>query len=135
MYIRALLLNIIERIAYKSKYATLIAIVVSSALFGLGHIIGMIGQDILTIICRVIWTISLGIYLGVIYKRSNNLWLPIIAHALIDFCSVSYCFISKPIFPVATVIIIAVSYLTIAMLLLYKHYIKSSLRTENQNSI
>lgn len=135
LYIRALLLNIIERIAYKSKYATLIAIVVSSTLFGMGHIIGMIGQDILTIICRVIWTISLGIYLGVIYKRSNNLWLPIVAHAIIDFCSVSYCFISTPIFPVATVIIIAVSYLIIAMFLLYKHYIKSSLRTEKQNSI
>lgn len=128
LYIRALLLNIIERIAYKSKHATLIAIIVSSALFGLGHIIGMIGQDILTIICRVIWTISLGIYLGVIYKKSNNLWLPIVVHALIDFCSVCYCFVTTPIFPVATVIIIALSYLAVAMLLLYIHYIKPSLK-------
>jgi len=124
LYIRALLLNIIERIAYKSKHATLIAIIVSSALFGLGHMIGMIGQDILTVICRVIWTISLGIYLGVIYKRSNNLWLPIVGHALIDFCSVCYCFMTKPIFPIVTVIMIAVSYSAIAVLLLYKHFIK-----------
>ncbi|MBD5100723.1 MAG: CPBP family intramembrane metalloprotease [Clostridiales bacterium] len=128
LYIRALLLNIIERIACKSKHATLIAIIVSSALFGLGHIIGMIGQDVLTIICRVIWTISLGIYLGVIYKKSNNLWLPIVVHALVDFCSVCYCFVTTPIFSTATVIIIAVSYFAVAMLLLYIHYIKPSLK-------
>lgn len=124
LFMRALLLNIIKRIAYKNKYSTLIAIVVSSVIFGLGHIPGMIGQGALTIICRIIWTISLGIYLGVIYKQSNNLWLPIIAHALIDFCGVCFCFVTQPIFPIATVISIATVYSAVAFVLLCKYFIK-----------
>lgn len=125
LYIRALLLNIIEQIAHKNTHATLIAIVISATIFGLGHIPGMLNQDVLTIICRIIWTIALGIYLGVIYKQSNNLWLPIAAHAFIDFCGICFCFVTQPIFPVATVISIAIAYTAIAVLLLYKYYIKS----------
>lgn len=122
--IRALLLNVIERLAYKTKYSTLIAIIISSALFGLGHIFGMIGQNALTIICRIIWTISLGIIFGVIYKKSNNLWLVVIAHILVDFCSVSFCFVSPAIFTIPTVISVAVLYLVIALFLLWKYYLR-----------
>lgn len=124
LYIRALLLNIVERLAYKTKYSTLIAIIISSALFGLGHIFGMIGQNVLTIICRVIWTISLGIIFGVVYKKSNNLWLAVIAHILVDFCSVAFCFVSPAIFTVPTVISVAVLYLAIALFLLWKYYLR-----------
>ena len=124
LYVRALLLNIIERIAYKSKYATLIGIIISSVFFGLGHIFGMIGKDALTIICRVIWTISLGVFLGVIYKKSNNLWLSIIAHILIDVCAIAFCFVAEPIFTVGTVITVAIGYFTIAAILLYVNYIR-----------
>lgn len=124
LYIRALLLNVIERLAYKTKYSTLIAIIISSALFGLGHIIGMIGQSALTIVCRIIWTISLGIIFGVIYKKSNNLWLVVIAHILVDFCSVSFCFVSPAVFTVPTVISVAVLYFVIALFLLWKYYLR-----------
>ena len=124
LYIRALLLNVIERLAYKTKYSTLIAIIISSALFGLGHIFGMIGQNALTIIYRIIWTISLGIIFGVIYKKSNNLWLVVIAHILVDFCSVSFCFVSPAIFTIPTVISVAVLYLVIALFLLWKYYLR-----------
>ncbi|MDE6585969.1 MAG: CPBP family intramembrane metalloprotease [Clostridia bacterium] len=123
LYIRALLLNIIERLAYKTKYSTLIAIIISSVLFGLGHIFGMIGQSALTIVCRIIWTISLGIIFGVIYKKSNNLWLAVITHILVDFCSVAFCFVSPATFTIPTVISIAVLYLAIALFLLWKHYL------------
>lgn len=128
LYIRALLLNIIERLAYKTKYSTLIAIIISSVLFGLGHIIGMIGQSALTIICRIIWTISLGIIFGVIYKKSNSLWLVVIAHILVDFCSVAFCFVSPAIFTVPTVISVAVLYLVIALFLLWKYYLRKPRR-------
>ena len=123
LYIRALLLNIVERLAYKTKYSTLIAIIISSVLFGLGHIFGMIGQNVLTIICRIIWTISLGIIFGVVYKKSNNLWLAIIAHILVDFCSVAFCFVSPATFTIPTVISIAVLYLAIALFLLWKYFL------------
>lgn len=124
LYIRALLLNIIERFAHKTKYSTLIAIIISSVLFGIGHIFGMIGQNALTIVCRIIWTISLGIIFGVIYKKSNNLWLVVIAHILVDFCSVAFCFVSPAIFTIPTVISIAILYLAIALFLLWKYYLR-----------
>lgn len=123
LYIRALLLNIIERLSYKTKYATLFAIIISSALFGLGHIFGMVGQNALTIVCRIVWTISLGIIFGIVYKKSNNIWLAVIAHILVDFCSVAFCFISPAIFTVPTVISVAVLYLAIALFLLWKYYL------------
>jgi len=124
LYVRALLLNIIEQFALKNKNATVIAIIISSVIFGLGHIPGMIGQSSVIIICRLIFTIALGIYLGILYKESNNLWLPIIVHMLIDVCAVSVLFVSELIFPISTVVILAVTYLVLSLFLLYKYYIK-----------
>lgn len=94
LYIRGLLLNLIEKIFYKNKNQTLIAVVLSSVIFGLGHIFGVMNQPILIIISKVIWTIGMGIFLGMIYKKSNNLWLPIIIHFIINVCALPYCFSS-----------------------------------------
>lgn len=122
LYVRALLLNIIERIAHKTKHATLLAIIIASLLFGLGHIFGMLGQNALTIVCRIIWTIALGIILGVIYKKSNNLWLAVTTHLLVDCCSIAFCFVSPAIFTTPTVITVAVTYSAIAVFLLWRHF-------------
>ena len=110
LYIRGLLLNFIERILKDKRSATLIAIIVSSLIFSLGHIPGMIGQDALTIVCRLIWTAMLGIFLGVAYKKTNNLWIPIILHTVIDFCGVPFCFTSAMAYPAVSVIVIAIAY-------------------------
>lgn len=124
LYVRALLLNIIERLAYKTKNVALIAIIVSSVVFGSGHIFGMIGQDALTVVCRIIFTIMLGVIFGVIYKKTNNLWLVAAAHIMVDFCGgVVFCFISPAFFAVPTLIAIDVSYLAIALYLLWKFYL------------
>lgn len=123
LYIRALLLNIIERLAYKTKHATLLAIIVSSVMFGLGHIFGMIGQKALNIICKVIFTIMLGIIFGIIYKKTNNLWLAVIAHIFVDFCGgVVFCFVSPVDYAIPTLIAIDVSYFAIALYLLWKYF-------------
>lgn len=49
----------------------------------------------------------LGIYLGVVYKKTNNLWIPIILHAVIDFCGVPFCFTTTRAYPAVSVIVIA----------------------------
>lgn len=113
LYIRGLLLNLIERLFKNKKNATVIAIVASSIIFSLGHIPGMLGQDTLTIVCRLIWTAMLGIYLGVVYKKTNNLWIPIILHTVIDFCGVPFCFTTVRAYPAATVIVIAAAFLVV----------------------
>ena len=94
LYVRGLLLNIIERLFYKKKNSVLIAVILSSAIFGLGHIFGTLGQPLLTIISKVIWTIGMGMFFGMIYKKTDNLWLPIIIHFLINVCALPYCFSS-----------------------------------------
>lgn len=110
LYVRGLLLNFLERLLENKRNTTLIAIIISSLIFSLGHIPGMIGQDVLTIICRLIWTAMLGIFLGVTYKKTNNLWIPIILHTVIDFCGVPFCFTSTIAYPAVSVVVIAFVY-------------------------
>lgn len=92
LYVRGLFLNIVDKIAHQKKNHTIIAIWVSSVVFGLGHIPGMIGMEPLVILLKVISTIGMGLYFGAIYKRTNNLWVPIILHGFIDICALPYCF-------------------------------------------
>ena len=92
LYVRGLLLNLIEKLFITRKNKAIIAIISSSVIFGAGHIFGVLGQPILVIVAKVIWTIALGLYFGVIYKKTENLWLPIILHFIIDICALPYCF-------------------------------------------
>ena len=66
--------------------------IVSSVVFGLGHIPGMIGMGVGVITFKLISTIGMGFYFGMIYKKTKNLWVPIIMHAIIDICALPYCF-------------------------------------------
>ena len=92
LYVRGLLLNLIEKLFYKKRNNTIIAVIVSSVIFGLGHIFGVLGQPLLVILTKVVWTIAMGMYFGAIYKKTNNLWLPIILHFIINVCALPYCF-------------------------------------------
>lgn len=92
LYVRGLLLNLIEKICVNRKDSTIIAVVLSSVIFGLGHIFGALNQPLLVIVCKVVWTIGMGIFFGMVYKKTNNLWLPIIIHFFINVCAIPYCF-------------------------------------------
>lgn len=92
LYVRGLFLNIVDKIAHKKENHAVIAIWVSSVVFGLGHIPGMIGMEPLVILFKVISTVGMGLYFGVIYKKTDNLWVPIILHGFIDICALPYCF-------------------------------------------
>ncbi len=99
LYIRGLLLNIIEKLLVRKTNATQYAIVLSSVIFGVGHIFGVLGGSALTIVAKVVWTVALGLYLGAIYKKTNNLWAPIILHMIIDFCAWPFCYSAKQPYP------------------------------------
>lgn len=119
LYVRGLLLNLIEKLCYKRKNNTIIAIILSSVIFGLGHIFGVLGQPILIIITKVIWTIAMGMYFGIIYKKTNNLWLPIILHFIIDVCALPYCFTSITTYPNISLYIILPTYILLGIYSLY----------------
>ena len=100
LYLRGLLQNLIEKCFGSKDGASLYAILIASALFGIGHIFGALGQPVATIVCKVIWNIGLGIYFGTVYLKTRNLWVPIILRfttsnkypmmALLT-CLVAYC--------------------------------------------
>lgn len=106
LYVRGLLLNLIEKLFGNNKQASLFAIFISSIIFGLGHIFGVIGESPFVIVSKVITTISLGLYFGAIYKKTNNLYLPIIMHFIINVCALPYCFTDKAYYPSITLYIL-----------------------------
>lgn len=109
-YVRGLFLNIVEAFADKSKNKTEIAIIVSSVVFGLGHIPGMIGMGIGVIVFKMISTIGMGLYFGTIYKKTGNLWVPIIMHTFIDICALPYCFTQNMRYETVSLIILVITY-------------------------
>ena len=49
-----LLLNLMEKILVKSKNSTLLAVVLSSVIFGAGHIFGLLNQPLIVIVSKVV---------------------------------------------------------------------------------
>ena len=94
LYVRGLLLNLIEKMVSRSKNSILIAVILSSVVFGVGHIFGVLNQSLLVIVSKVVWTVGMGMFFGMIYKKTSNLWVPIIIHFLINVCALPYCFSS-----------------------------------------
>lgn len=115
LYVRGLLLNLIEKICVKSKNSTLIAVVLSSIIFGVGHIFGVLNQSLLVIVSKVVWTIGMGIFFGMVYKKTNNLWLPIIIHFLINVCALPYCFSSISGYADLTLYIVVPAYVILGI--------------------
>ncbi|MBP3708432.1 MAG: CPBP family intramembrane metalloprotease [Clostridia bacterium] len=119
LYVRGLLLNFIEKLCHNKKNNTQIAVILSSVIFGLGHIFGVLGQPILIIVTKVIWTIAMGMYFGTIYKKTNNLWLPIVLHFIINVCALPYCFTTITTYPNISLYIILPTYLLLGIYSLY----------------
>lgn len=94
LYVRGLLLNLIERLFAKRKDSALLAVVISSVIFGAGHIPGTLGQPPFVIVGKAVWTVGMGMFFGMAYKKTGNLWLPVIIHFLVDICALPYCFSS-----------------------------------------
>ena len=119
LYVRGLLLNFVEKLFDSRNNKTTIAVITSSVIFGLGHIFGVLGQPIIVIVTKVIWTIAMGLYFGVIYKKTENLWLPIILHFIIDICALPYCFSTMQGYSDISLYIIAPTYILLGVYSLY----------------
>jgi len=115
LYVRGLLLNLIEKIFAKSEKSTAIAVVISAVIFGLGHVFGVLNQPLLVIISKVVWTIGMGIFFGMVYKKTTNLWVSIIIHFLINVCALPYCFSSISGYANLTLYIIVPAYIVLGI--------------------
>lgn len=115
LYVRGLLLNLIEKMCGERKNSTIVAVVFSSVIFGLGHIFGVLNQPLLVIVSKVVWTIGMGIFFGMVYKKTNNLWLPAIIHFFINVCALPYCFSSISGYANLTLYIIVPAYIMLGI--------------------
>lgn len=112
-FCRGLLLNGIAELFGKNKNAQLLAVIISASIFGLGHIFGMMGEPILLMVCKTVWAIALGVYLGAIYVKTRNLWLVALLHTVIDFCGIPFCFSTIQSYPTVSTVIILITYLAL----------------------
>lgn len=122
LYIRGLLLAIIIYLLRNKKNSVFTAIIISSVLFSLGHIPGMIDAGALAISMRLIWTFMLGIYLSIVYKKTDNLWVSIIIHAFINVSGVPFCFTTSRYFPEISVIIIMLGSVIIGLWSIWDYF-------------
>jgi len=81
LILRALLIKTFEKIFINN---TLLSVIVTSAIFGIGHIPGMVQENVLVIVIRVIGTMAVGISLGLIYIKTKYLWTVIVLHFLLN---------------------------------------------------
>lgn len=75
----------------------------------------MLNQPLLVIVSKVVWTIGMGIFFGMVYKKTNNLWLPTIIHFLINVCAMPYCFSSISGYANLTLYIIVPAYIMLGI--------------------
>ena len=81
---RGLALNIFTEAFKNKKHKYLIAIIVSSFVFAGPHIIMVINQGPMACLLRFFYPFALGMYLGYICIKTNNIIIPIIYHFILD---------------------------------------------------
>lgn len=80
LLLRGLLFNFFNEIFKKSKNRILIAAIISSLLFAIGHVPSVLNQGLLVCLFRFIYPFSMGLGFAYFYKKTDNLLIPIIYH-------------------------------------------------------
>ncbi len=83
---RGLIQNYLVDAYGKTKIGTISAIVVASIIFGEAHIINAVGAlPLKGVVYQMLGAAALGMYIGAVYARCNNIWVVALMHALMDF--------------------------------------------------
>ena len=103
IYLRGLLQNLVEKLMGERKNAVMWAVLISSMLFGVGHIAGALSGGVWVAAAKVVWTFCLGIYFGAVYKKTANLWVPAVLHMLVNLSGILFCFTTTTAFPLVAI--------------------------------
>lgn len=89
MLLRGTILNIMKRYFGRFRHGTYAAVLGSSFLFGIVHMINYINGHAYfrPTIAQVFYATFLGIFMGAVYVRCKNLWVVILLHGLFDFAA------------------------------------------------
>ena len=72
----------------KTKAGVLLSIILSSAIFGAAHLFNIVsGVSVMSAVSQAAQATLLGILFAAIYLRCGNLWIAVIAHAVMDFAA------------------------------------------------
>ena len=108
-----------------TKTGIIKSVILSSLIFGLGHLVNLFWQPTLIIgtVTQVIYTFLIGILFASIYLRCKNIWAVVILHAIFDWlCMVSgiYHTASSSVVPVdnsiVSMLITSMLYIPFALL-------------------
>jgi len=81
--VRGLILKILLLTMGHTKRGTLKACLISSAIFGVVHIVNVIVVgEFLPVIAQVIYATFIGVFYAVLFLRTKTLWIPILLHGL-----------------------------------------------------
>jgi membrane protease YdiL (CAAX protease family) len=83
LFVRGVFFNTLLK-TFDNKHKILLAVIISSITFGIGHLPGMLNQNIQIISMRIIAVICLGIFFASVYICSGNLLSIIVLHWIIN---------------------------------------------------
>lgn len=69
----------------KSGESTWYVLIASALLFGVIHLTNALGMDLPSLLVQALYSTVIGLFLGAIYIRSNDIATAILAHTAIDF--------------------------------------------------
>ena len=85
--VRGLLLKILLKKKGHSKRGIINACVISSAIFGLAHIVNLTHMAVSSVISQIIYATAVGLFYAALYLRTKTLWVPILLHGLFNLSS------------------------------------------------
>ena len=85
-FFRGMLQNLISEKFTKKRGGVFITVIITSALFGLFHLINIAsGAGVFGTLLQVVYTFLIGAMLSFVMLKTKDLWLCVIIHALFDF--------------------------------------------------
>ena len=96
---RGLVLKMLLRKTGHSKKGVIFACVISSAIFGLLHIVNVFaGAPVLSTISQIIHATATGLFFAAVFLRTKKLWIPILLHGLLNLSAQIFDAIVPPDF-------------------------------------
>lgn len=100
-----------------------LAILLSSLLYGSGHLPGMIGQPAFVVFMRFLWTTSLGIYFGYVYvKCRRNLTIVTMMHIATDISGILFLYSERNWYSAQSAACIFLFYVILGLYGIWKVY-------------
>jgi len=95
--VRGLIFKILLLTMGHTKNGIIKAVLISSAIFGVVHIVNVIVVgEFLPVIAQVIYATFIGVFYAVLYLRTKTLWVPILLHGLTNLSTQIFNVILSP---------------------------------------